>query len=164
MSRHETSPTTVQPASNHRPNACCFCWCCCCSCSWYVPSSDSQGTPSDGRWQGHPRAARLPCLVWHQALGLLPRQDPGFKGDSSLGAPQPAVQLTVPAGSGGGRAAGMEPAPLTKPSLRAAGLLGLRWEMRGKPAPQLEKGINVGLEQMDISGATVCCSPPCGAW
>uniref|UniRef100_A0A8B9EDT0 Regulator of G-protein signaling 20 n=1 Tax=Anser cygnoides TaxID=8845 RepID=A0A8B9EDT0_ANSCY len=34
MSRHETSPTTVQPASNHRPNACCFCWCCCCSCSW----------------------------------------------------------------------------------------------------------------------------------
>uniref|UniRef100_A0A8B9NWN8 Regulator of G-protein signaling 20 n=1 Tax=Apteryx owenii TaxID=8824 RepID=A0A8B9NWN8_APTOW len=37
MSRHEASPTTVQPASNHRPNACCFCWCCCCSCSWYVP-------------------------------------------------------------------------------------------------------------------------------
>ncbi|XP_065705867.1 regulator of G-protein signaling 19 isoform X1 [Patagioenas fasciata] len=34
MSRHETSPATVQPASNHRPNACCFCWCCCCSCSW----------------------------------------------------------------------------------------------------------------------------------
>ncbi|XP_042657206.1 regulator of G-protein signaling 19 isoform X1 [Tyto alba] len=34
MSRHETSPTTLQPASNHRPNACCFCWCCCCSCSW----------------------------------------------------------------------------------------------------------------------------------
>ncbi|KAF2988359.1 hypothetical protein EK904_014915, partial [Melospiza melodia maxima] len=34
MSRHETSPSTVQPASNHRPNACCFCWCCCCSCSW----------------------------------------------------------------------------------------------------------------------------------
>ncbi|XP_054029514.1 regulator of G-protein signaling 19 [Dryobates pubescens] len=34
MSRHETSPTTVPPASNQRPNACCFCWCCCCSCSW----------------------------------------------------------------------------------------------------------------------------------
>uniref|UniRef100_A0A8C4IUT0 Regulator of G-protein signaling 20 n=1 Tax=Dromaius novaehollandiae TaxID=8790 RepID=A0A8C4IUT0_DRONO len=34
MSRHEASPTTVQPAGHHRPNACCFCWCCCCSCSW----------------------------------------------------------------------------------------------------------------------------------
>ncbi|XP_069506939.1 regulator of G-protein signaling 19 isoform X3 [Ambystoma mexicanum] len=33
MSRHDTSPTMVQPASNNRPNACCFCWCCCCSCS-----------------------------------------------------------------------------------------------------------------------------------
>ncbi|NXP37890.1 RGS19 protein, partial [Leiothrix lutea] len=45
MSRHETSPTTVQPASNHRPNACCFCWCCCCSCSWdsehHPPTSSS---------------------------------------------------------------------------------------------------------------------------
>ncbi|XP_078507783.1 regulator of G-protein signaling 19 isoform X1 [Lissotriton helveticus] len=34
MSRHDPSPTMVQPASNNRPNACCFCWCCCCSCSW----------------------------------------------------------------------------------------------------------------------------------
>ncbi|XP_009891873.1 PREDICTED: regulator of G-protein signaling 19 [Charadrius vociferus] len=39
MSRHETSPTTVQPASNHRPNACCFCW----GCS-FLPSSRGPGS------------------------------------------------------------------------------------------------------------------------
>ncbi|KAJ7332162.1 hypothetical protein JRQ81_014342 [Phrynocephalus forsythii] len=35
MSQHETSPTALRRASNHRrANPCCFCWCCCCSCSW----------------------------------------------------------------------------------------------------------------------------------
>lgn len=166
MSRHETSPTTVQPTSNHRPNACCFCWCCCCSCSWYVPPpalargcrgagehhppaspSDIQGSRKQGRCEGRPRVAGPPCFVWHQALGhgcCLSRH-PGSREMASRSSPHPwvlcspSVQLAVLTSSGCGRAAGMEPAPLTEPSLRAACVLALGWEWRAKWVPRFER-------------------------
>lgn len=80
-------------------------------------------------------------------IRLLPEQADGVpEGDGGpTAAPHPwvlcspLVRLAVPAGSGCGRAAGMEPVPLTEPSLRAAHVLGLGWELRANWVLWLEK-------------------------
>ncbi|XP_043946318.1 regulator of G-protein signaling 19 isoform X2 [Protopterus annectens] len=83
MSRHETSPTTVQPAGNNRPNACCFCWCCCCSCSWNEDQDRTRKASRDTKLDTIPNCETCtnPTLdevyVWSQSFDRLMKNPAG---------------------------------------------------------------------------------------
>nr|XP_014353066.1 PREDICTED: regulator of G-protein signaling 19 [Latimeria chalumnae] len=83
MSRHETSPTTAQPAGNNRPNACCFCWCCCCSCSWNEDPEQTRRTSRDTKLETIPNceACTKPTTeemrTWAQSFDKLMKNPAG---------------------------------------------------------------------------------------
>lgn len=189
MSRHETSPTTVQPASNHRPNACCFCWCCCCSCSWYVPpptpargshgaasiahpisSFDIQGSRKQGRRESRPRVAgslRAFCGTKRLDTAAAGAGGWGSRGRWGSHSSPPPLGALQPFGAARGarrqwvREGGWDG---TSPAHRAEppgrSCAWVGLGIESELGAVVRKGVNGVLEQMGIGGATVCCSPP----